>query len=161
MGAEAFQSLVARLDQPMFIVTTVGGGERSGCLVGFATQTSIHPLRFLACISDKNHTFRVAQAAEALAVHLVPEEREDIAELFGGETGDQEDKFAQADWHEGPAGLPILDACPTWFAGWILERLPLGDHMGHLLDPFDGADGGTEHALGFSAAKHIHPGHEA
>jgi flavin reductase (DIM6/NTAB) family NADH-FMN oxidoreductase RutF len=161
VGADAFQSLVARLNEPMFIITTVAGGERSGCLMGFATQTSIHPPRFLACISDKNHTYRVAKGAEALAVHLVPEERDDLAELFGGETGDEEDKFAQTEWHDGPAGLPILDGCPTWFSGWIVERRVLGDHVGHLLEPFDGEDGGTTRVFGFFEAKHIDPGHEA
>ena len=35
----AFESLMVRLDHPMFLVTTSGGGERAGCLVGFAAQT--------------------------------------------------------------------------------------------------------------------------
>jgi flavin reductase (DIM6/NTAB) family NADH-FMN oxidoreductase RutF len=157
----AFQSLLGRLDHPMLIVTTMGrGGERAGCLVGFATQTSIHPPRFLACISDKNRTYRVAQGATHMAVHLVPADRDDLAELFGGETGDEDDKFAQAEWHAGPEGVPVLDGCPTWFAGRILERLPLGDHVGHLLDPFGGADAG-DGWLGFRRAMRIEPGHEA
>ena len=144
----------------MFIVTTVGRGERSGCLVGFSTQTSIHPERFLACISDKNHTYRVARDATHMAVHLVPEDRFDIAEVFGGETGDVENKFTEVGWHEGPGGLPLLDACPTWFAGRILERVVLGDHVGHLLEPFAGNDAG-EPGLGFRRAMRIDPGHEA
>jgi flavin reductase (DIM6/NTAB) family NADH-FMN oxidoreductase RutF len=156
----AFQSLVGRLDAPMFIVTTVGRGERSGCLLGFATQTSIDPSRFLACVSDKNRTYRVAQDASHMAVHLVPRERGELAELFGGETGDEEDKFAQCDWRDGPEGLPLLDGCPTWFAGRILERLPLGDHVGHLLEPFAGNDA-SDDWLGFRRAMRIEPGHEA
>jgi flavin reductase (DIM6/NTAB) family NADH-FMN oxidoreductase RutF len=156
----AFQSLIGRLDYPMFIVTTVGRGERSGCLLGFGTQTSIDPARFLACISNKNRTHRVAQGASHMAVHLVPDDRGDLAELFGGETGDHEDKFAECDWHEGPEGLPLLDGCPTWFAGRILERLPLGDHVGHLLEPSGGHDAGDDW-LGFQRAMKIEPGHEA
>jgi flavin reductase (DIM6/NTAB) family NADH-FMN oxidoreductase RutF len=156
----AFQSLVGRLDYPMLLVTTAGGGERAGCLVGFATQTSIDPARFLACISDKNRTYRVAQEATAMAVHLVPDDRGDIAELFGGETGDDADKFAHAGWHDGPGGVPVLDACPSWFAGRILERIPLGDHVGHLLEPFGGNDAG-DGWLGFTRARQIDPGHEA
>jgi flavin reductase (DIM6/NTAB) family NADH-FMN oxidoreductase RutF len=156
----AFQSLAGRLDYPMFIATTIGAGERAGCLVGFATQTSIHPPRFLACISERNRTWRVAQDAETLAVHLVPDDRRDLAELFGGETGDDRDKFDAAPWRDGPDGVPIIDGCPTWFAGRILERVPLGDHTGHLLDPFGGADAG-DGWLGFQATLAIDPGHEA
>lgn len=38
---------MAELDYPMLIVTTRSGGELDGCLVGFSTQCSIDPARFL------------------------------------------------------------------------------------------------------------------
>lgn len=161
MGAEAFESLAGRLDYPMFVVTTAAGGEIAGCLVGFATQTSIDPPRFLACVSIRNRTYRVAERATALAVHLVPDGAGEIAELFGGETGDEEDKFGRTDWRPGPEGLPLLAACPSWFAGRIVKRTALGDHTGFLLEPFDGADEGPPGWLPFSRAKAIEPGHEA
>ena len=156
----AFGSLMGRLDHPMFLVTTAGGGERAGCLVGFAAQTSIAPARFLACISDKNRTYRVAQSASFMAVHLVPEDRGDIAELFGGETGDDTDKFAGTAWHDGPEGVPVIDGCPSWFAGRIVERVRLGDHVGHLLEPVAGHDAG-ERWLPFTKAMRIEPGRDA
>ena len=161
MGAEAFQSIASWIDYPMYIVTTAAGGTRAGCLVGFATQASIDPARFLVCMSDKNRTYRVAQGAEALAVHVVPADRHDLAELFGGETGDDEDKFAETDWREGPGGLPLVTGCPSWFAGRILERVRLGDHVGFLLEPFAGEDGGGGSWLRFSDVKTLEPGHEA
>jgi flavin reductase (DIM6/NTAB) family NADH-FMN oxidoreductase RutF len=158
----AFHAIVSRLDYPMFIATTAVGGEPSGCLVGFATQCSIHPPRFLVCISDKNHTYRVLEAgARAIAVHVVPEHGGDLAELFGGETGDDADKFARCAWSAGPEGLPVLDDCPSWFAGRVLEHVPLGDHVGFVLDPFDGRAGDDGPAYPFSRARHIRPGHEA
>ena len=39
----------------------------------------------------------------------------------------------------GPRGLPILDGCPSWFAGAILSRHDLGDHEGYLLASDRGA----------------------
>ncbi|MEA2308409.1 MAG: hypothetical protein QOI65_695 [Thermoleophilaceae bacterium] len=159
---EAFDALVGALDYPMFIATTVAAGERAGCLVGFATQCSIDPPRFLVCISDKNRTHRVLeQGAEAMAIHVVPRDAGDLVELFGGETGDDRDKFAGSDWTEGPAGLPILGRCPSWFAGRIVDRVPLGDHVGHVLEPFDGRAGYDGPAFPFSRAKRVEPGHEA
>jgi flavin reductase (DIM6/NTAB) family NADH-FMN oxidoreductase RutF len=158
----AFETVAGRVDYPMYIATTRAGEARSGCLIGFATQCSIDPPRFLACISDKNHTYRVLEAgAESMAVHVVPEHADHLVELFGGETGDEEDKFAQCRWSEGPDGLPLLDDCPSWFAGRILERLPLGDHVGFVLDPFDGRAGYDGPAYPFSRAKDVEPGHEA
>ncbi|MET0614660.1 MAG: flavin reductase family protein [Thermoleophilaceae bacterium] len=158
---ETFQRLVAQLDYPMFIATVAAGGERAGCLIGFATQCSIDPPRFLAGISDKNRTFRVAKGADAMAIHLVPEDAGDLAELFGGETGDELDKFARADWHEGPGGVPLLDGCPNRFAGRIVDRIDFGDHVGMVLEPFFAEADEEAAQLGFHRAKRIEPGHEA
>src|SRR6202165_3441501 len=92
---DRFNELVSDLDYPMFILTTrAGDGERAGCLIGFTTHCSINPPRVLACLSKRNRTFRVAQRAEVLAVHFVPAEATQLADLFGGSTGDEHDKFA-------------------------------------------------------------------
>jgi flavin reductase (DIM6/NTAB) family NADH-FMN oxidoreductase RutF len=156
-----FNSLVGDLDYPMFIVTACADGERSGCLIGFATQASIDPSRFLVCLSHKNRTYRVAQGAELLGVDFVPEERAELAELFGGETGDEVDKFARVGWKPGPGGTPLLDACPNRFVGRVLERLDAGDHDAILLEPVL-AERGTDAAeFSFHRAKRIEPGHEA
>src|SRR4051812_38755411 len=108
---DTFNELMGELDYPMFIVTVAHGGERAGCLVGFATQGSIDPPRFLACLSKANRTYRVARGADALAVHFVPAGADGLAELFGGQTGDEVDKFSRCRWHPGPGGVPLLDDC--------------------------------------------------
>jgi flavin reductase (DIM6/NTAB) family NADH-FMN oxidoreductase RutF len=160
--ASAFDEIVGRLDRPMLIATTAARGELSGCLVAFATQSSIDPARFLVCISDKNRTHRVLDGgADAMAIHVVPADADDLVELFGGETGDEQDKFDRCAWHEGPEGLPVLDDCGSWFAGWIVDRLPLGDHVGRVLEPFDGRAAYEGPAYPFSRAKRVEPGHEA
>jgi flavin reductase (DIM6/NTAB) family NADH-FMN oxidoreductase RutF len=163
VGAQAFQSIVGRIDYPMYIVTALVGEERDGCLVGFTTQCSIDPPRFLVCMSDKNRTTRLVERgrADALVVHVVPEDAQHIVELFGGETGDDTDKFERCEWTTGPEGIPLLADCPSWFAGRILERVPLGDHIGHVLEPFDGEDASAGGWFPFSRAKEMEPGHEA
>jgi flavin reductase (DIM6/NTAB) family NADH-FMN oxidoreductase RutF len=95
-----------------------------------------------------------------LGVHAVPADAPDLAELFGGETGDEVDKFARTPWHEGPDGVPILDRCRNWFAGRVLSRLDAGDHDAFLLEPIAGASG-DEDEFTFHRAKAIHPGHPA
>ncbi len=156
-----FAALTGDLDYFMLVVTTAARGERSGCLVGFSTQCSIDPPRFLVCLSDKNHTTRVAAEADALAVHFLPDTADDLAELFGSETGDRIDKFERCRWHPGPEGLPILDACGRWFAGRVLERRPLGDHIAHLLEPFAAVKDDHGGTFAFHRAKRLEPGHQA
>ena len=159
MIASPFERLVATLDYPLYVVTTAVDDEPAGCLIGFATQCSIHPPRFLACISKQNHTLPVARRAAVLAVHVVEKEDKRIAELFGGETRDEVDKFAQVSWHLAD-GVPILDACRRWFAGAVLERLDLGDHVGFLLEPIESGQDGTSEQLTFQRARDIEPGHK-
>jgi flavin reductase (DIM6/NTAB) family NADH-FMN oxidoreductase RutF len=159
--AATFLDLAGSLDYPLFIVTASDGERREGCVIGFATQCSFHPPRFLACLSRENRTYRFALGVDALAVHLIPRGREDLAELFGGQTGDDIDKFERCAWHAGPRGLPILDDSPSWFAGEVREQLDLGDHVGFLLEPFDARfDGGDAEIVFFQAVKDaIEPGH--
>jgi flavin reductase (DIM6/NTAB) family NADH-FMN oxidoreductase RutF len=159
-AAQTFLKLASALDYPVFIVTATDGERREGCVIGFATQSSLRPARFLACLSRANRTFRLAQDVDALAVHLVPREETELVELFGGETGDDVDKFERCAWTAGPRGLPILDACPSWFAGAICSRHDLGDHMGFLLDPFEARYEPGEWAY-FQRVKYVDPGHPA
>jgi flavin reductase (DIM6/NTAB) family NADH-FMN oxidoreductase RutF len=160
-AAAGFARLMAGLDYPMLIVTSRSAGAPEGCLVGFSSQCSINPARFLVGLSDKNRTFRAALQADSLAVHLIPEEAAELAELFGGETQDELDKFTRCRWHPGPQALPILEDCPRWFAGRILERLRLGDHVGFVLEPFAVSPDGESDHLSFQQVKDMEPGHRA
>lgn len=157
-----FSAIAGRLDYPMFLVTARAVNERSGCLVGFATQAGIDPPRFLVGLSDKNRTFRVAAAADHLAVHLLDRQHLSLATLFGAHTGDDVDKFAHCRWREGPHGLPILDDAAAWFTGAILGRTDFGDHVGFLLAPDLGElRGDLADLVTFRDVRGLEPGHPA
>lgn len=159
---EPFDKVMSLLDYPMYVVTTRAGDETSGCLVGFATQVSIDPARFLVGLSKRNHTYRVAQHAQYLAVHLVPRQHRELARLFGSETGDEIDKFARCKWRPGPHGVPVLQDAAGWFGGEVLNRYDLGDHVGFLLDPVAGSAPDTfDQLVTFSDVRDLDPGHEA
>ena len=158
-----FQKLVGQLDYPLFIATVAAGGERDGCLIGFATQCSIDPPRFLVCLSVKNRTTRIARRAPVLAVHALRKEQHDLAELFGGHTEDEGiDKFTSVAWSEGPGGAPVLDGC-DWFAGRVIARHDdLGDHEGFVLDVRAAADDAPSDAqLGYQDVQDVDAGHRA
>jgi flavin reductase (DIM6/NTAB) family NADH-FMN oxidoreductase RutF len=155
-----FERLVAQLDYSLLIATAAADGERAGCLLGFASQVSIHPPRFLICLSVKNRTYRVASETDVVVVHFVPEDGEELAILFGGETGDEVDKFARCRWRPGPRGAPLLDELENWFAGHVLDRLDFGDHSGLLLDPIEAHAQPESSPFTFRRGKWIEPGHE-
>jgi flavin reductase (DIM6/NTAB) family NADH-FMN oxidoreductase RutF len=157
-------AFIGRLDPEMYVVTAVAGGERAGCLVGFASQTSIEPVRFMVWLSKRNRTCHVARSADRLAVHLLGRHQRALAELFGGETGDDTDKFARTGWDPGPDGTAVLREPVAWCVGAVERRVDGGDHVGHLLTPLWGggrpAEEG-ERVFRLSDAAGITPGHPA
>ncbi|MFJ6756360.1 MULTISPECIES: flavin reductase family protein [unclassified Streptomyces] len=162
-GLDAFTGV---LDGPMYVVTVAAGEERSGCLVGFASQCSIRPPRFVVWLSTANHTYRVARGASYLTVHALRRDQHGLAELFGGETGDRVDKLARVSWRPSRDGSPVLTDVRTWFVGEIEGRIEGGDHVGFLLAPVeegppgdDGTDGSAVGLLRYSDAEGIPPGH--
>lgn len=152
---------VDRLNPEMYVVTAAAGGERAGCLVGFASQCSLRPVRFVVWLSELNHTFRVARNADVLAVHLLGREQRALAELFGGRTGDRTDKFQDIRLREAYGGALVLEDVPAWFVGRIVTRVGGGDHIGFVLDPVEWGGQGAHSGplLRMSEAVTIHPGH--
>ncbi|MFB6836472.1 flavin reductase family protein [Streptomyces sp. NPDC056361] len=98
------------LDHPMYAVTAAAHGEQGCCLVGFASPCSIEPPRFMVWISTANRTYRTAHHASHLAVHALRRDQKQVAELFGGRTGDDIDEFGRVAWRPGEAltRTPVL-----------------------------------------------------
>lgn len=152
------------LDYPMYVVTTEAGGRRAGCLVGFTSQCSIDPPRFMVWLSKANHTYRTARHASHLAVHALRGDQKRTAELFGSRTGDDIDKFEHVAWGRPAAWAPpVLEDVCGWFVGRIEERVDGGDHVGFLLSPVEqGPPGPTRpDLLLFSDVQDLSPGHSA
>ncbi|MEY2403703.1 MAG: hypothetical protein QOD38_1254 [Acidimicrobiaceae bacterium] len=153
---------MSELDYPMIIVTTVADGERSGCLVGFHTQCSIDPARWAVWISKANHTYGVASGAQMLALHFPSTADRDVAELFGEETGDEVDKFAECDWTAGPDGLPLLDRIPNRIIGRVLDTVEDGgDHQLFVIEIAEEQHAHPLQQLGFQAVRGLDAGHPA
>lgn len=161
IGTVEFGAFVDGLDYPMYVVTVASRGERSGCLVGFASQVSIDPPRLLVCISSRNHTHALAQEASLLATHVLAPDQLELARIFGEETGDEVDKFGQCRWRPGPEGVPLLEDCPRHAVGRVVRRVDFGDHTGVVLEPIEVDASSNGPALMFSDVKDLTPGHGA
>ncbi|HEV8021610.1 MAG TPA: flavin reductase family protein [Candidatus Lustribacter sp.] len=162
MNEDAFTRNCESLDFPMTVVTAFDGRERSGCLIGFHTQCSIAPRRWLVCISKPNHTSRIAAGAEWLVVHFLREDQHALAQIFGGITEDAiapHEKFEVCAWRPGPGGTPILAGC-DWVAGRIVGRFDGGDHVAHVIDITESAQEHSPAAqLGSMSVRDIQAGH--
>ena len=157
-----FDALMASLDPPMVVVTAAAGGERSGCLVGFHSQSSIAPARSCVWLSKANRTYEVALLATHLGIHLLTETDRPLAALFGGVSGDVVDKFAAVDVDAGPDGVPVLASCPHRL---VVRKTAVldegGDHVCFVTQPVDAVTAGPFTPLRLSAVADLHAGHAA
>ncbi len=115
----------------------------------------------LICLSVQNHTYRVARGADILAGHALPPGQSDLAELFGGVSGDDVDKFARCSWRPGPGGVPLLEDCSRRVVGRVLQKHPFGDHIGFLLDPIGVDVASTSAGLTYQQVGDLDAGHPA
>ncbi|MFD3539172.1 flavin reductase family protein [Streptomyces sp. NPDC058662] len=151
-------------DGPVYVVTAAAGGQAAGCLVGFASPCSIEPPRFVVWLSTVNRTYRVACEARYLTVHMLRRDQRALAELFGGRTGDDVDKFAGLDWRPGLGGAPVLAEAGSWFTGRVEGVVAGGDHVGFLLSPAEQSPpggGAATPALRYSDVRDLEAGHPA
>lgn len=159
---EGFGQLIASTDPAMVVVTVAADGEVDGCLVGFHSQCSIDPPRHAVWLSVANRTYALARRASHLAVHRLGSGDRDVAELFGGVTGDDVDKLAGCAWQPGPSGVPLLERCPARFVGRITEHVAgTGDHAMFVLDVVEATT--TEPStdvLRMSSVADLDPGHD-
>jgi len=159
---EDFDALMAGVDQPLVIVTTASGEVKAGCLVGFHTQCGMEPVEYAVWLSKANHTYRVAALSEHFGVHFLSKEHHDLAALFGGETQEHVDKFAQCRWSVGPEGVPLLDRVQNRFVGRREAWLdPGADHACLVLRPISAAYSGDFEPLRLDEVRDIDAGHDA
>ena len=157
---DRFHREMAALDGPMIVVTAAAGARRAGCLVGFHTQVSIDPARYLVCLSVNNHTYGIAKESTHLGVHFLGAEQRPLAERFGTRCSDRFDKFAGLDVQVGAGGVPVLVDCAHWFVAEIDGTLPVGDHVAFGLVPVASAGAPDRRPLlGFQGVKDLDAAH--
>jgi flavin reductase (DIM6/NTAB) family NADH-FMN oxidoreductase RutF len=158
--SSALDRLSASLDYPMLVVTAASRREVTGCLVGFFSQCSIHPLRYCVFLSKANHTFPIARRSSHLMVHLLDRKQHDLASHFGELTGDEVDKFDGVKWKPGPDGrTPRLTDVDAWIFGKVVDRHDTGDHVAHMLQPVTAKSPRRLRQLGFQDVRDLKAGH--
>lgn len=160
---EDFSTLMASVDPALIVVTAAADGVRAGCVVGFSSESSMSPHHFCLWLSKANHTYRVALRARHLGVHFLTRDQHDLAERFGGDTGEEVDKFGGLELDEAPDGVdvPLLAGCPNRI---VVERLTLlddgGDHVCLSTRVLAAESAGSFAPLRVSHASDFEPGHE-
>ncbi len=155
-------AISAQLSYPMLAVAAARSQERDACLVGFSTQISIDPWRYLVGLSHRNRTFDLATESSHVVVHFLERDQLELARILGGSSANDDvtkERYLARLWRGHEAGVARLAPCRSWFVGRVLARHPCGDHSAFVLEPVAGTAGDARfHQLDYQDVRDLDAG---
>lgn len=108
------------------VITATHAGERCGFTANSFTSVSLDPPLLLVCAAHGVSALPAIRAARAFGVNVLADAQEAVSRRF---TQRGIDRFADADWREGPNGVPLLEGACAAFACSVLQDIEAGDHV--------------------------------
>ena len=139
---DAFEGVVGELEYPMFIVTArAADGEPLGCLVGFTTQASIDPPRFIACLSHATAPTARTRRARARRARRARRRRRPRRAVRRRDRATRSTSSRAATGTRGRRACRSSTAARTGSRAACSARFDAGDHDAFLLEPLAGGSG--------------------
>ncbi len=108
------------------VTTRQADGTPRGFTANSFTSVSLDPPLLLICIAKTAHSCDAFSEAGHFAINVLSEDQKAVSGLFASRSPD---KFAEADWHEGHEGVPLLDGSLCTFACARHKLVDAGDHL--------------------------------
>ena len=124
VDADVFRAVMRRHAAGVVIVTAPGDPPVGFTATSF-TSVSLDPPLVSCCVSHAASVWPTIEQADAVAVHLLTAEQDEVARLFAARGVD---RCAQVAWRRGPGGVPLLSDALAVLACRVVERIAIGDH---------------------------------
>jgi flavin reductase (DIM6/NTAB) family NADH-FMN oxidoreductase RutF len=132
MQAKAHSSIEYRRALAQFAtgVTVVTTRDAHGLPVGLTVNSfnsvSLDPPLVLWSLALKSGSLAAFDACSHYAINVLAGNQLEVARRFATRGAD---RFGQADWHEGPNDVPLLDGCVATLIARNRSRHREGDHV--------------------------------
>jgi flavin reductase (DIM6/NTAB) family NADH-FMN oxidoreductase RutF len=117
------------------VLTSAHEGRADACFAVYVLPCGLRLHRLLVCTSHENLTHELVERSGVVAVHLVPQGREEWVERFGFRSGRDVDKLADVEWRPGVTGAPIVAGALGYVEGRVIDSMDCGDHTARLVEP--------------------------
>ncbi|RII09303.1 4-nitrophenol 4-monooxygenase/4-nitrocatechol 2-monooxygenase, reductase component [Streptomyces sp. YIM 130001] len=107
-------------------VITAAGPNPVGFTATSLTSAAAEPPLISFGIGTGASSWPVISTADHIGVHVLGEHQRELATMFARSGADR--FAAPTRWHEGPAGVPVLEDVVAWLVCRIVARVPAGDH---------------------------------
>jgi len=123
----ALRQALAQFATGITVVTTrAPDGTPVGLTVNSFASVSLQPPLVLWCLALGARSLAAFTACERYLIHVLGSDQLEVARRF---TARDADRFAAADWHDNPNGLPLLDGGVAWLECRNRGRHNEGDHV--------------------------------
>jgi len=124
--AADFRKALGAYPTGVTIVTTLSAdGVPRGLTANSFTSVSLDPPLVLVCLGKSTSSHAVFTATDRFAVNVLAEDQRAVSSLFASKSPD---KFAQAAWHAGDTGAPLIDGAAANFDCRVHQQVDAGDH---------------------------------
>lgn len=138
-------------------VTVVTSHDTDGQPLGFTansfTSVSLDPPMILVCLANTSQNYDTLVNADGFAVNILSEAQIDVSNTFARPV---EDRFANVDWRNGPAGSPVIDGVSAWFDCKMHKTVEAGDHV-ILIGTVEAFESTTTPGLGYARGAYVTP----
>jgi flavin reductase len=127
----AFLGQMRMVPGAVAIVACADGGERSGLAVTAWNSLTADPPMLLACINRATGAYPLIERRRAFSLNVLASEDTEIVAIFAGQRGLRgNDRFNDADWHDGTLAQPLLNDA---IAAFECEVEAMHDHGTHAI----------------------------
>lgn len=138
-------------------VTVVTSHTTEGEPIGFTansfTSVSLDPPMVLVCLANTSQNYDTLVNGEGFAVNILSEHQIEISNTFARPV---DNRYANIQWHKGPAGSPILEEVSAWFDCKTHKTVDAGDHV-ILIGLIEAFDSTTTPGLGYAGGAYVTP----
>lgn len=127
---EDFISAMAYIASSVSIVATDGSAGRYGQTVSSFCSVSAEPPQMLICLRGESPACEAIAANGHFTINVLPEHREDIADVFAGrpKVGPAY-SFRRDDWEDDPSGCPTARDATASFSCAVERSVEAGTHI--------------------------------
>lgn len=124
-----FREAMSRLGAAVHVITTAGGGGKTGATATSACSVTDAPPTLLMCLNRKSQTNPVVLENGVFCVNTLGAAESEIADIFAGRTGVMgSDRFNMGEWTTLTTGSPVLASAVVAFDCRIVEVRSVGSH---------------------------------
>ena len=128
VGSDEFKKALQLWASGVAVVTSQSEkfGLRGMTVTAFSS-VSAEPPQILVCLNQSADTGENIDQNQYFAVNILNANQQDVSNNFSGGSS-QEDRFANAAWHSGVTGVPILDESLMSLECKVIDKVSAGTH---------------------------------